>query len=137
MYAVDALPADFDERAGKFRKHATTRAVRLRGPFIVDTSEGPLECEDGWLALDARGYPYPIAADEFELIYTEAGVGDESIVTLACEPESWWVTSGKHVATHQWFATDRDGNVAQGEKPTLHEAQIAARRFAYRRVSAD
>lgn len=30
---------------------------------------GPLHCADGWLAIDARGYPYPIAADEQALIY--------------------------------------------------------------------
>lgn len=53
----------------QYRKVALTRAVRIDGPFEVETSEGPLRCQDGYLALDARGYPYPIAADEFELIY--------------------------------------------------------------------
>src|SRR6266487_4296986 len=52
-----------------YRKKVLTRALRVQGPFMVNTSEGPLRCEDGWLAVDARGYPYPIAADEFELIY--------------------------------------------------------------------
>ena len=62
------------ESAGwqQYRKHALTRAVRVNGPFVVQTSEGPLRCEDGYLALDARGYPYPIAADEFDLIYEPA-----------------------------------------------------------------
>lgn len=27
-----------------------------------------LRCEDGYLAMDSRGYPYPIATDEFESI---------------------------------------------------------------------
>jgi hypothetical protein len=52
-----------------YQKVATTRATRMTGPFTVETSEGPLRCEDGYLAMDARGYPYPIATDEFELIY--------------------------------------------------------------------
>jgi hypothetical protein len=52
-----------------FRKKALTKALRMPGPFEVQTSEGPLRCEDGWLCMDARGYPYPVAADEFELIY--------------------------------------------------------------------
>jgi hypothetical protein len=52
-----------------WRKTALTRASRISGPFIVETSEGPLRCADGWLAVDARGYPYPIAADEFDQIY--------------------------------------------------------------------
>jgi hypothetical protein len=54
-----------------YRKVALTHATRIDGPFTVVTSEGPLECQDGYLALDARGYPYPIAADEFGLIYEE------------------------------------------------------------------
>ena len=52
-----------------YQKHALTRAIRIEGPFTVETSEGPLRCENGYLAIDARGYPYPIAADEFEQIY--------------------------------------------------------------------
>lgn len=55
----------------RYRKTSITRAVRVDGPFTVETSEGPLRCADGYLAIDARGYPYPIAADEFELIYEE------------------------------------------------------------------
>lgn len=57
------------ESWGEFRKKVTTRATRITGPFVVETSEGPLHCSDGWVAVDARGFPYPIAADEFELIY--------------------------------------------------------------------
>lgn len=56
----------------KYRKKVTTAATRIDGPFTVQTSEGPLHCEDGYLAVDARGYPYPIAADEFALIYEAA-----------------------------------------------------------------
>lgn len=57
----------------RYRKVALTRAIRVvSGPFTVLTSEGPLECKDGYLAVDARGYPYPIATDEFELIYAPA-----------------------------------------------------------------
>lgn len=55
-----------------YRKVVPTRAIRIDGPFVVETSEGPLRCADGYLAVDARGYPYPIAADEFDLIYVEA-----------------------------------------------------------------
>lgn len=68
VFSVENLPpltAPWQE----FRKKVTTKMVRIDGPFTVETSEGPLHCEDGWLAVDARGYPYPIAADEQELIY--------------------------------------------------------------------
>lgn len=71
VFSKDNIP---EENAGwdVYRKTALTSAVRLLMPFTVETSEGPLHCEDGYLAKDARGYPYPIAADEFELIYVLA-----------------------------------------------------------------
>lgn len=61
----------------EFYKVASTRMRRVRGPFRVLTSEGPVQCEDGWLALDSRGYPYPIAAEEQAAIYGEAAKVDE------------------------------------------------------------
>ncbi len=65
------MPKKFGIKAKRYRKTAITRAMRIDGPFMVQTSEGSLTCEDGYLAVDARGYPYPIAADEFTLIYEE------------------------------------------------------------------
>lgn len=52
-----------------YRKRTLTAARRMNGRFVVETREGVVTCEDGWLAVDAHGYPYPIAADEFETIY--------------------------------------------------------------------
>jgi hypothetical protein len=65
---------DLDDRWPwrEHRKAVLTRAVRVEGPFYVQTSEGMLRCADGYLAVDARGYPYPIAEEEFELIYEPA-----------------------------------------------------------------
>lgn len=54
---------------GKYRKHTPTRAVRISGRFQVVTREGTLACEDGWLALDQNGDPYPVAADVFTATY--------------------------------------------------------------------
>jgi hypothetical protein len=68
VYSTDNIPAG---EWRTFRKTALTRMIRIEGPFTVQTSEGPLHCEDGWLAMDARGYPYPIAADEQATIYRE------------------------------------------------------------------
>lgn len=53
----------------QYRKRVPTRAIKIDGPFTVRTSEGPLHCQDGYLAKDARGYPYPIATAEFALSY--------------------------------------------------------------------
>lgn len=52
-----------------WRKTTVTQALRINGPFETETAEGSLKCEDGYLAVDARGYPYPIAAEEFALVY--------------------------------------------------------------------
>lgn len=62
---------DYDQIA-EFRKIKLTKAIRMGRSFTVHTSEGPLTCQDGWLCFDARGYPYPVAADEFDLIYEPA-----------------------------------------------------------------
>ena len=71
VFEKSNLPSD-PETWQLFRKTALTRATRIDGPFTVQTSEGPLHCENGYLAVDARGYPYPIAADEFSMIYEKA-----------------------------------------------------------------
>lgn len=65
-----------------FRKTVPTRAMRIEGPFRVETSESesePFYCEDGWLAVDARGYPYAIASNEFVKIYAEIPAAREAI----------------------------------------------------------
>jgi len=69
VFSKEHLP-DFSN-ARKFRKKVLTRAIRINTEFTVETSEGKLSCKDGYLAIDARGYPYPIAKDEFEKIYVE------------------------------------------------------------------
>lgn len=70
VFSKDYLPSDPNSWPA-FRKTAVTSAVKIDGPFTVETSEGPLHCADGYLALDARGYPYPIATGEFMLIYEQ------------------------------------------------------------------
>jgi hypothetical protein len=54
-----------------YRKKTLVRAMRVEGPFTVATREGALLCEDGYLALDEDGWPYPIAAPVFEKTYEE------------------------------------------------------------------
>lgn len=56
----------------EWHKVKTIRAKRMDGPFTVVSREGTLTCNDGYLAVDAGGWPYPIAADEFETIYEPA-----------------------------------------------------------------
>lgn len=55
----------------EYRKKVLTKMIKIDGPFVVHTSEGVLRCKDGYLAIDARGYPYPIATSEHALIYEE------------------------------------------------------------------
>ena len=68
---VEAVFAHKSEWVKLYRKTSLTKAIRIDGTFTVETSEGFLTCRDGYLAMDIRGYPYPIAADEFEMIYEE------------------------------------------------------------------
>lgn len=53
----------------EYRRRVPVRAIRMPGPFTVETSNGTVSCSNGYLAVDARGFPYPIDALEFELIY--------------------------------------------------------------------
>lgn len=69
IFSTDHMPPSFADEARLYRKTPLTKMLRINGPFRVETSEGPLECQDGYIAVNARGYPYPIAADEQELIY--------------------------------------------------------------------
>jgi hypothetical protein len=70
-FSASELPGD-PASWPSYRKTALTHALKIEGPFTVQTSEGSLTCSDGYLAVDARGYPYPIATDEFDLIYQKA-----------------------------------------------------------------
>lgn len=73
LFTKDNLPAgDF----GEYRKDYSTRAMRIEGTFHCLTSEGNVaSCSDGWLAVDSRGYPYPINAIEFDITYTRVESG--------------------------------------------------------------
>ena len=77
-FSADSLPSNFEQSAKPYRKAALTLMLRIDGPFTVETSEGPLHCNDGYLAMDARGYPYPIAADEQALIYKPVSEEEEN-----------------------------------------------------------
>lgn len=58
------------ENLMEFRKTVTTRAVKIEGTFHCLTSEGNVaSCTNGWLAIDSRGYPYPINSAEFADTY--------------------------------------------------------------------
>lgn len=71
-YTKDSLPLGPYQT---FRKTTTTDMVRLTGAFTCDTINGTVLCQDGWLAIDSAGYPYPITVDEqantYELVPDE------------------------------------------------------------------
>ena len=53
----------------QYRKKTLTKSRRMPGSFKIKTREGELVCEDGYICIDAHGYPYPVAKEEFEQIY--------------------------------------------------------------------
>jgi len=44
-----------------YKKQTLTKAIRIDGPFEIETREGIISCPDGYLAVDSIGWPYPIA----------------------------------------------------------------------------
>lgn len=62
---VDHIPRKWQY----FRKTTLTRMARMHQPFAVKTREGIVTCEDGWLAIDSAGWPYPIDAAEQAAVY--------------------------------------------------------------------
>ena len=70
IYNKDELPRKVEEWP-RYRRadHCTIRARYIAEPFNVETSEGIVGCKEGYIALDSRGIPYPIATEEFDNIY--------------------------------------------------------------------
>lgn len=56
-----------------YSKKTATRMLRMNGPFEVQTREGVVVCEDGFLAIDAEGYPYPVSLKVHEQTYIDMG----------------------------------------------------------------
>lgn len=52
-----------------YQKKHLTCAARIRGAFTVETLEGTLSCNDGYLAIDIKGNPYPIEKKIFKKTY--------------------------------------------------------------------
>jgi hypothetical protein len=76
MYGAEGISRDgvkvIKDHAPLWRKRKLTAAVRIVGPFSVMTRDGELTCEDGYLAVDSSGWPFPINRDEFESLYEAA-----------------------------------------------------------------
>ena len=53
----------------KYKKKFDPHMLEIDGPFIVETSEGRLYCEEGFVAIDSQGSPYPISKKEHGRIY--------------------------------------------------------------------
>lgn len=85
LFTAQHLPATgFKE----YTKRFTTRAIRIEGAFAVETSEGRLSCENGYLALDVNGNPYPIDANVFDQTYEpQPQTNDVGTPTLVSDPE--------------------------------------------------
>lgn len=67
-YSMAALPSN-PALWNEYRNAMPVKATRIEGAFNVLTPDGQVHCDDGWLAVDARGFPFPIPSDEFTLTY--------------------------------------------------------------------
>ena len=69
-YTKRSLEGAVQPATSLYRKKTLTAAVRHEGPFECVTSEGSVaRCEDGYLAVDQAGHPYPVNKEEFERTY--------------------------------------------------------------------
>jgi hypothetical protein len=83
FFSKDDLP---DGAYRRYRKTFAPRAIRIEGTFHCATSEGNIaSCTDGWLAIDSRGFPYPINSAEFDATYDLVIPDDDAVITSADE----------------------------------------------------
>jgi hypothetical protein len=66
LYHKDNLPTG---EWGQYQKTTPVSATPMVGKYAVKTQEGTVNAEDGWMALDNAGHPYPIADQEFDTAY--------------------------------------------------------------------
>lgn len=66
---------DYEQLKGflqPYQKVGSTEMMRIEGPFKCLTQGGEAYCEDGWVAFDSEGYPYPVATTVHEETYKPA-----------------------------------------------------------------
>ena len=68
-FTRDNLEKGLELQWSSYRKTTLTKMCRVPGPFEVVTREGVIECQDGYLAIDSGGWPYPIDAEEHARTY--------------------------------------------------------------------
>lgn len=116
---VDTIPGgDW----GVYRKTEPIEALRMDGPFTVETREGVVECSDGWLALDGDDFPYPIAADEFANVY-EPDEDPEPAAGLEAEVEAPAVDADVETKTPEPEPEEEESVTIPAEE---HEENMAA-----------
>jgi hypothetical protein len=81
MYGAEGITRDgvkvIAQHAPLWRKRKLTAAVRIVGPFSVETRDEILSCPDGYLAVDSQGWPFPVNREEFEAVYEAVEVAEE------------------------------------------------------------
>ncbi len=83
-YSRDNLPHEKPQTYA--RKITQTKAIYIDGPFRVETIEGVMGQEDGWLAFDSQGNPYPIADNIFRETFHERALGEPPSGNQAWKP---------------------------------------------------
>jgi hypothetical protein len=55
-----------------YRRKNVTWMMRVETPFKVVTQHGIVECDDGYVAVDEEGWPYPISISVHAKAYEPA-----------------------------------------------------------------
>lgn len=118
----------------KFRKIVPTPMLRIAGQFVCETREGPLTCNNGWLAVDQQGFPYPIEASEhaktYELITdepTEDEIAKARVIELEAEVERLQTLLDQRAEAAEQDAEPEDEPEPQPARRVEAERKPAAR----------
>lgn len=96
----------FNEDMQDYQVRVIVKAIRIEGSFLVETQSGDIiSCHDGYLAVDAEGYPYPINAETTEIHRLGEGkccdlfCDDEAIVRITHGPtdSDYTESCGRHI----------------------------------------
>jgi hypothetical protein len=126
-YDREALPEDFEAPGGhawaEFGLKQPLRAIKIDGPFQVRLpldhalrdEVGATTCNNGWLAIDHKGDPFPILEEDFLSIY--APLPGSAGVTMK--------PTGAALARIAEFVQKEGGSIAMNFDPKTEEWNIS------------
>jgi hypothetical protein len=105
-----------------YKKTNPIKVTRIIGSFSVVTREGVLTCEDGYLAIDSDGFPYPIACDEFENIHEKDYGGFTETLRAANSSQVESIYKGLDKLLDDWRTRSEGIRITRGAEDPGYKA---------------